>query len=153
MPIRGKAIVIIRNEDKFLFTVCHEQERQETFYIPVGGGIEFGERSIDAAAREALEETGQEVTNLQLISITENIFRYNAKEEHEILFTYLADFKDPAAYHHPLAAGLDCDGQMIELTWATLPEVDERGVRVYPENLLDILRDLLPQHSTDGTRI
>ena len=142
MPIRGKAIVIIRNADKFLFTVCHERERQETFYIPVGGGIEFGERSIDAAAREALEETGQEVTNLKLLGITENIFRYNAKEEHEILFTYLADFKDPAAYHQPLAAGLDCDGQMIDLTWATLTEVEERGVRVYPQDLLEMLRGI-----------
>lgn len=142
MPIRGKAIVIIRNADKFLFTVCLEREYQETFYIPVGGGIEFGERSIEAAAREALEETGQEVTNLQLLGITENIFRYNAKQEHEILFTYLAEFKNPDAYHQPLAAGLDCDGNTIELTWATLAEVEQRDVRVYPQDLLEILKKL-----------
>ena len=139
MPIRGKAIVIIRNEDRFLFTVCFDSEKQEVFYIPVGGGIEFGEYSADAAAREALEETGHEVTNLQLLGITENIFRYNSKDEHEILFTYLADFKDPAAYTS-LNAGLDIDGNTIELTWATIDEVAERKVRVYPSSLLEILQ-------------
>ncbi len=142
MPIRGKAIVIIRKDDKFLFTVCFERERQETFYIPVGGGIEFGERSIEAAAREALEETGQEVINLQLLGVMENIFRYNAKHEHEILFTYLAEFKNPDAYHQPFAAGLDCDGNTIKLTWASLAEIAERKVRVYPPDLIETLSGL-----------
>lgn len=139
MPVRGKAIVIIRKDDQFLFTVCFEQEHKQVFYIPVGGGIEFGEYSVDAAKREALEETGREVTNLQLMNIKENIFRYNAKQEHEILFTYLAEFADPNAYHEPLEAGLDCDGKKIELTWATIDEVAARNVKVYPTTLLEDL--------------
>lgn len=145
MPVRGKAIVILRKDDRFLFTVCVEEEYKQVFYIPVGGGIEFGEYSIDAAKREALEETGREVTNLRLLNIKENIFRYNAKDEHEILFTYLADFVDPSSYYDELDAGLDCDGKKIELTWATIEEVASRNVKVYPTTLLEDLAQLATQ--------
>jgi ADP-ribose pyrophosphatase YjhB (NUDIX family) len=143
MKIRGKSIVIIRRDDKYLFTKCLEREHQQTYYIPVGGGIEFGERSVDAARREALEETGEEVTNLRLLDISENIFRYNAKDEHEILFTYLADFVNEHAYSSTLNAGLDCDGNTIELLWLTLDEATSSGATLYPPTLPEKLKSLL----------
>ena len=91
--IRGKSIVLFELDNKFLFTVCAEETTNKIFYIPVGGGIEFGEHSGDAAKREVMEEIGQEIKNLRLLDIMENIFTYNRINEHEIVFIYIADLK------------------------------------------------------------
>lgn len=91
--IRGKSIVILEKDKRFLFTVCFEQITKKIFYVPVGGGIEFGEHSLATAKREVLEEIGEETENEQLIDISENIFTFNGLNEHEIVFVYKAEFK------------------------------------------------------------
>lgn len=98
MQIRAKSVVIFQNKNRFLFTVCHEQSTNQVFYIPVGGGVQVKEYSIDAVKREILEEINQEIENIKLLEINENIFTYNRKEEHEIVFIYTADFKNKLAY-------------------------------------------------------
>jgi ADP-ribose pyrophosphatase len=66
MSIRAKAIAIIKDENKFLFTICKESSTGKNYYIPVGGGINFGEYSINAIKREFMEEVGLELIKLQL---------------------------------------------------------------------------------------
>ncbi len=101
--IRGKSVVILEHKTKFLFTVCIETSGK-VYYIPIGGGIEFGEHSSEAGKREALEEIGQEVINLQLLNVSENILKYNEVDEHEIVFIYKAEFKNKNANVHSLVA-------------------------------------------------
>jgi ADP-ribose pyrophosphatase YjhB (NUDIX family) len=98
--IRGKSIVIFEGQDRYLFTACYEGATGKKYCIPVGGGIESGEHSVEAAERVVLEETGLEIENLQLIDVSENIFTYNGVEEHEIVFAYKAEFKNKEAYTH-----------------------------------------------------
>jgi len=138
MNIRGKAIVVFEHQEKFLFTVCFDKITNDIFYIPVGGGIEFGEYSIDAAKREVLEEIGQEIDNVQLLNVSENIFKFNGINEHEIVFIYKASFKDPQAYHH-LNANKNDKGETIAVIWAPLSEINKNKIKTYPEGLLQIL--------------
>ena len=138
--IRAKAVVIFEHQSKFLFTVCDE-ESKGIFFIPVGGGVEFGEHSIAAAKREVLEEIGQEIKTEQLLDISENIFTYNGIEEHEIVFLYKAEFKNNQA-HLNLVGNLNDKGKQIELTWATIDEIREKEINIYPFNLLEILNKL-----------
>jgi 8-oxo-dGTP pyrophosphatase MutT (NUDIX family) len=137
--IRGKSIVIFEYNGKYLFTVCYEQEKKEIFYISVGGGIEFGEHSLNTARREVMEEIGQEIKNERLLSVTENIFTYNGIDEHEIVFTYSADFKNPDAYSNNLKGNINAEGKEIKLVWASLNEVTQNNIRLYPDSLAEIL--------------
>jgi 8-oxo-dGTP pyrophosphatase MutT (NUDIX family) len=137
--IRGKSIVIFEHNDKYLFTVCYEHERKETFYIPVGGGIEFGEHSLDAAKREVMEEIGQETKNERLLEITENIFTYNGIAEHEIVFIYSAEFKNPNAYTDNLKGNINAEGKQIKLVWASLKEIRQNNIRLFPSSLSALL--------------
>jgi len=139
--IRGKAIVILQRNKQYLFTVCFEESTGRIFYIPVGGGIEFGEYAIDAAKREALEEIGQEIEIVQLLDISENIFEYNGAAEHEIVFIFKAEFKDKAAYDMELVGNKNDDSRQLKLTWASVDEVNANGISVYPSSLLKIIME------------
>jgi len=140
--VRAKAVVIIEHSGKFLFTVCIEKTTGTVFYIPAGGGIEFGEHSSVAAKREMLEETGQPVTNLNLLHISENIFAFNGIEEHEIVFIYKADFVNEEAYHSVLYGSND-KGEAIAFIWATINAIKEQTIAVYPFGLVQILGQLI----------
>jgi ADP-ribose pyrophosphatase YjhB (NUDIX family) len=133
--VRGKAIVVFKNDNHFLFTICEDAILNCKYYIPVGGGIEFGELSIEAAKREVLEEIGQEIGDIRLLDIRENIFSLNGTKEHEIVFTYFADFKDKKIDLPNLSGGMNDDGKQIELTWASIQEIGNAQVKVYPLNL------------------
>jgi ADP-ribose pyrophosphatase YjhB (NUDIX family) len=139
---RAKAVLIIAHSRKFLFTVCVEKTTGTIYYIPVGGGIEFGEHSSKAARREMLEETGQPVINLSLLQVSENTFVFNGIDEHEIVFIYKADFANDEAYHSILHGNND-NGDAIKFVWATIKEIKEQSISVYPFNLLEILDGLL----------
>jgi ADP-ribose pyrophosphatase YjhB (NUDIX family) len=142
MQIRAKVVVVLQDKAKFLFTACYEQLNNQVFYIPVGGGIEAGEYSIDAAKREVLEEIDQEIENLELLNISENIFIYNAIEEHEIVFAYSADFKNKLAYDTMLVGNLNANGIRIKIAWATIEEMRNKHIKIYPESLWEILEQL-----------
>jgi ADP-ribose pyrophosphatase YjhB (NUDIX family) len=142
MQIRAKSIVIFQKKTKFLFTVCYEQSNKQVFYIPVGGGVEVGEYSSDTAKREVLEEISQEIENIQLLDVQENIFNYNAKDEHEIVFIFKADFKNKLAYDSIPIGNLNDNGTKIELTWAAIDEIKERNIKIYPDCLWHILETL-----------
>ena len=140
--IRCKSIVVFQHRDKFLFTDCMEESTGQAFYIPVGGGVEFGEYSVDAAKREVEEEIGEKIENVRLLTISENIFEYNKVKEHEIVFVYKADFKNEGSYSSSLKGGLNAEGKEIKLTWASLDEIKQKNIRVYPGKLMQVLEEI-----------
>ena len=110
----------------------------EDFYLPVGGGIEFGEYSVDAVRREVKEELGKEIVHERLLGISENIFTFDGKKEHEIVFTYVAEFKDQAAYNEKLT-GIESNGQLMDLVWITIDELAKSTMKLYPSGLFEQL--------------
>jgi len=59
MWVGGVRVVIANEEGKILMVRQHHEER-DIWMVP-GGGIEEGENSIEAAVREAKEETGLDI--------------------------------------------------------------------------------------------
>ena len=76
----------------------YDEIKQSYFYRALGGGIDFGESSEDALRREFQEELQAELTNIKLIDCVENLFVYNGKPGHEIIFLYQCDFVDSKFY-------------------------------------------------------
>lgn len=138
--LRGKAVVLFAHNGKFLFTKCTEQTTGRTFYIPVGGGIGFGEYSRQAAVREVREETGEEVEDLVLLHVSENIFIYNGREEHGIAFVYSGTFKNKKAYTTALQAGFTGTGKRIELVWKSGEDIESEKAVFYPSSLQTVLK-------------
>lgn len=93
MKIRVVALCVFQNNGKLLVEEINHPDLG-SYYRPIGGTVEYGEKSNVAIHRELKEELGVEVSNLILIGVLENIFQINGQVGHEIDFIYFGEFKE-----------------------------------------------------------
>lgn len=89
-------VVIVRPRDGAL--LVSSEPGPDGFERPLGGGVEFGESSLDAARRELREELDVELEELSLLGVLENRYERAGVAGHEIVFVYSARLADPAGY-------------------------------------------------------
>ena len=94
--IRPLALCVFQREGMIFVARGYDAHKDETFYRPVGGRIEFGERGRDAVVREVREELNAEATDVTYLGALENIFSYENAPGHEIALIYDGRFTDPA---------------------------------------------------------
>ncbi len=140
--IRAVALCAVMQGDRVLVRRHLHGVLDPVFYRPVGGTVEFGERSIDAVQREVLEEIGAELANLRMLGCIENLFDYKGDVGHEIVFIYHADFVDPIFYDREAIDGQEADGQDFVAVWLPLAAFTPEQP-LYPTALLDLLRNEL----------
>lgn len=136
--IRPLAICVFRNDGRILVTEAHDPVKRQTFCRPLGGGIEFGETSAQAVAREVREEINAEVANLKLIGTLESIFTYLGVPGHEIVQVYDGEFADESFYSLASIPGAESDGQAFQAIWREL-ESFSNELPLFPEGLLQLL--------------
>lgn len=139
--IRPLALCVFRREDKIFVSRGYDAHKAQTFYRPIGGKIEFGERGRDAVIRETREELGVEVTKLRYLGALENIFSYESQPGHEIVLIFDGKFSDPAMNRDELRIqGVD-DGEILyEASWKPLDFFREPAAPpLYPAGLLEML--------------
>lgn len=137
--IRPLAICVFRHGDRILVAEGYDSLKEEVFYRPLGGAIEFGERSQEALVRELREELGAEIGDLRYLGAVENIFTYNGKPGHEILLVYDGALVDRTMYERPELEGREHDGATFKVVWKSLREFRAGAARLYPEGLLPLL--------------
>jgi len=142
--IRPKAIGIFRSGSRILVGEMYDPAKQERFYCPPGGGIEFQETSERALRREIKEELDAEIENPTLLSILENIFTFDGGQAHEIVFVYDAELKDKKLYEIDQFEGIESDGHPYKAVWLDLNTLDNNTLPLYPDGLLDLLRGPKP---------
>lgn len=71
-PFVGVGVMIKNKEDLVLLGLRKSPHGQGTWSFP-GGHLEFGETMMDAAIRETLEETGLDVSELELVSLADEM--------------------------------------------------------------------------------
>ncbi len=138
--IRPISICLFRKDNKILVSECFDSIKQDYFCRPLGGGIDFGESSQEAMLREIEEEISIAVENLYLIKVIENIFVYEGKQGHEVVFVYDAEFVDKSWYEKE---ELTCYESSIQTKftarWLSIAEMKHQNIRLVPEGLASVL--------------
>ena len=138
--IRTVALCLFRHGDRIFVFEGYDPIKEETFYRPLGGSIEFGERGSDAVARELMEEAGLEVTNLRYLGTCESIFTYLGEMGHEIVLVYTGDFTDPSVYDRDWFECKEDDDTPFRAVWKRLDEFGkDKDGPLYPDGLMEKL--------------
>jgi 8-oxo-dGTP pyrophosphatase MutT (NUDIX family) len=119
--------------------------RSEDFWFTPGGGIEAGETTEQAAARELWEETGLRLAPDQLGPLIAESSGYAD-------LGWITGMLHDAFYFHRAPAGFTVDTsgfQPLELStvsghrWWTVDEIEASARTVFPWGLAPLLRELL----------
>jgi 8-oxo-dGTP pyrophosphatase MutT (NUDIX family) len=139
--IRPLAICVFRHDDRILVAEGYDSVKDEYFYRPLGGGIEFGESSVETICRELMEELNAEVDreSLKYLGAVENIFHFNGIPGHEIVLIYDGALKDSGLYEKALITGKEANGEDVQAMWKNLAEFGEGKSILYPTGLIEIL--------------
>lgn len=139
--VRPLALCVLRDGDRILVQEGYDPSKDQTFYRPLGGGIEFGEHSLQAAIRELREEIGVtvEAHDLDFLGAIENIFTYNGELGHELILLYQATLSNPTVTQCQSIAGSESDGTPIVAVRMPIAGFHSGEHRMYPSGALDLL--------------
>ena len=130
--IRPIVLGLAIRDNKLLVSEGFDNAKNQTFYRCLGSGIEFLEKSDDALRREFLEEINTDIIINDFLGISENIFTYEGKSAHELVFYYLIDFSNED-YKDEYVVN-DDDGQSRAL-WIDINEFKNGNKILYPEEV------------------
>ncbi|SEF33827.1 ADP-ribose pyrophosphatase YjhB, NUDIX family [Amycolatopsis pretoriensis] len=134
--IRPIALGLLRRQGQILVFEGRDDVKGETYYRPLGGGIEFGEHSKDTLQREFREELDAEVKVGELRGVLENVFAWRGNPGHEIAFVYEAEFVDSALYAKDQMKILD---DPATARWVDLTDFMDGSKILYPNGLTELL--------------
>ena len=140
--IRPLALCVARHRDRpdhVLVFEGYDPTKRQTFYRPLGGGIEFGERARDAVTRELREELDAELTNVHYLATVEDIFIYDGEPGHEVIQLFTADFAYPSFYDCDYLTAHEDTGETFRVVWKPLADFRAGAAPLYPDGLLALL--------------
>jgi 8-oxo-dGTP pyrophosphatase MutT (NUDIX family) len=140
--IRPLTICLFRHNNRILVAEGHDPTKGETFYRPLGGGIEFGEYAQQALVRELREEIGAEIAELRYLFTLENIFTYAGNVGHEIVLVHDGRLVNHALYQQPEIVGHETNGEAFVIRWKELSEFAPGGAILYPDGLWERLQTI-----------
>ncbi|MGV9763100.1 NUDIX hydrolase [Micromonospora tulbaghiae] len=137
--IRAVVVAVPRRGDDVLVFEYHDSTKDETFYRPLGGGIDFGETAEAAVRRELREELGVELLDVRLLGVLENLFHAFGRDGHEIVFIFDCRLSDQSVYERD-AVGEIRDDAGTKVMWRSLNSFDA-GSPLYPAGLVGLLSE------------
>jgi len=138
--IRPIAICLFYHNEKILVFKGYDKEKDEIFYRPIGGAIEFGEYGEQALKREIREEIQAEIKDIKFLTMFENIFTYEGKMGHEIVLVFDGTLVDTSLYEKNLIAPEDNGNQTkFNAYWKSLEEIKKEDRPLYPDGLFNFI--------------
>ncbi|WP_435150817.1 NUDIX hydrolase [Micromonospora aurantiaca (nom. illeg.)] len=143
MPsIRPVALAVPRRGEDVLVFEYHDSTKDQTFYRPLGGGIDFGETAEAAVRRELREELDVDLLDVRLLGVLENLFHAFGRDGHEIVFIFDCRLADQSLYERD-AVGEIRDDAGTKVMWRPLGSFDARNP-LYPAGIVELLRGETP---------
>jgi ADP-ribose pyrophosphatase YjhB (NUDIX family) len=141
---RAKALGIIMSDNKILLEELNGEHSKGMglYYRPIGGSIEYGEKSDETIIREYKEEIGAEIEIISYISCLENIFTIGLNVGHEIIQIYFVKFKETTLYKHGSFKIIE-GSKVTYAKWIPLKDIFDRNKILYPNGLKELLQNLL----------
>ena len=139
LNIRNIAICKIEKDDHIFVLEGYDPKKDETFYRPLGGGVEFGELARDAAIREFQEELDTTISVGNEFQVFENIFEFNGKPGHEVVFVLNAKFEDSTFYEGSEFIGNE-GGTEFKALWVHINDFISGQKILYPNGFVSSLR-------------
>lgn len=139
--VRVIALALIRDDERVFLSLGHDPESKQHFWRPLGGGVNFGERSEEALRREFLEEIDQSIEILSPAVLFQNVFTYNGAAGHEIILMHEARFVDEAMLtREPCSiAESGPEGSTHLVQWVPLEQLRNDPDPLYPDGLLEYI--------------
>lgn len=135
--IRFLVLGLIKDRNNRVFlSEGYDKTKQEYFYRALGGGVDFGETSLEALKREFQEELNAELTNIHYLTCLESIFSFNGQLGHEVIQLYQCDFVDPKFYQLEEIPFNEGERQKIA-RWVEVAKCRSGKLRVVPEPVLE----------------
>ena len=144
--VRAIALCIFQNEGRILAARGYDPVKNQVFYRPLGGTIEFGEPAAVTVVREIQEELNLESTGMHYLGTLENIFTFAGKSGHEIVMIFDGIFVDSSVYNQPVLHGKEGDNEPILAEWIKLDDYSTGNAGslppLYPTGLYELLRGI-----------
>jgi 8-oxo-dGTP pyrophosphatase MutT (NUDIX family) len=138
----GARVLLLDRDDRILLFRLVNPANGNTWWSTPGGGVEQGEKSVDAARRELREETGIEADELAgPVWRDDHWFRTADDLVHQEDRYFLLRVDHPEVR----TSGLDSieAETMVEHRWWAADEIEASPDRIYPTGLAGHLRTLL----------
>lgn len=143
--MRAVAFCLLEHKGRILLQEFWHEHEHYYFYRPPGGGIEQGERAVDAMRRELREELDTEVEDLEFLTVLENIFEYGGETKHEIVFLFKGKMPEGPLTEVPELRILD-NSFTFRAVWKPLDQLGDShsGFVLYPETLRQRMAEFIP---------
>jgi 8-oxo-dGTP pyrophosphatase MutT (NUDIX family) len=131
IPVRRVALCILWRGRSILVGRGYDATKEQSFFRPLGGGIEAGETPAAAIVREIREEIGREARLTGRIGVLESRFIYEGQPRREVAEIFEAELVGP-----PPALVVTDEGWTP--TWIDLDNLAS-DCPLYPLGLVELL--------------
>ena len=137
--IRVKAMAYLPNAAGTHHAVLRGEDPLDgrSFHRLLGGSVEPGERSEDAVVREIAEELHATLVEPRLLGVLENVFTYDGKPGHEVVFVYAGRLAEGDVVP-PAGGWYDDVGLPMWVEWRpddAAGEDDAHALPLYPDGV------------------
>ncbi|TXS01898.1 DNA mismatch repair protein MutT [Bacillus sp. SH7-1] len=134
---RAKAFGLAIHDSRLLVQEYHTGD--ETYYRPLGGSIEQGEKSSNTIIREFQEELHTEVEIINYLGCLENIFHLDGEIGHEIIQLYSVRLLDTSLYEMEKVKVQD-EQTVAYAKWIPITAFIQKEKILYPDGVLKYLQ-------------
>ncbi|MDA1677188.1 NUDIX hydrolase [Bacillus cereus group sp. TH152-1LC] len=134
---RAKAFGLATHQGRLLVQEYHTGD--ETFYRPLGGSIELGEKSAHTVIREFKEELHTEVEITHYLGCLENIFHLDGEIGHEIIQLYSLRLLGTSLYEMEIM-NIQDEQTVSYAKWIPITAFIQKEKVLYPDGILNYIQ-------------